>query len=451
MNRNPPNPEQVTSESTTDQLNMKALAPPFSGRLVFAGLTVFAAFVGLLAAWSIYAPISSAVIAPGVVSVDSYRKKIQHLEGGIIDEIKVKDGDQVRRGDVLIKLRDVAASAAFERLRAQYFEALAIAARSSAERDNLDQISFGTELTTSSDPASGSAIRGQTRVFESRRKLFQHSLSVIRQKIVQSREEIVGLQGQLASVLDQSAFFNDEVKDAKGLFERNLMAKTRYLELLRERAKLEGQKSELKSAIAQTKQKVLELELKITEMQGARISQSDQELREQQTLAYELSRKLIAARDVLLRTQIRSPIDGVIVNLRVHTRDGVIRAGQDVLEVVPSNDRLVVESRVKPEDIEEVRVGLKAHVLLTSLNRRDRRPIEGVLKSISADRLTDKVSGRPFYQVRVQMDPASIKAQGVTLLAGMGANVFIQTGERTPLQYIAAPIVRTFHRGLREN
>lgn len=421
---------------------------PFSGRTILFGFVAIAVSLTALSAWAFVAPIKSAVIAPGVVSVDSYRKKIQHLEGGIIKEITVRDGDHVERGQVVVKLSDVAASATVARLQAQFYEALSLTAQYTAERDGLDAIEFPRELTDAENSAARSAMQAQIRVFESKKQLLKHSLSVMKQKVLQSEEEVRGLTGQLEAIDTQLEHFAEELTAANELFEKKLAPKSGVLKLRREMAELKGSRSKIQASIAQTRQRILELELKSTELKAARIAQAVEKLREQRTKAYEISRLLIPAQDELQRTAIRAPIEGTVVNVQVHSRDGVVGTGETLMEIVPSRDQLVIEARLRPEDREEVSEGLDAYVQLTSMGRRDPRPIRGTLKSISADRLTQ--DNEPFYLVRVQLDPESAREQAVDVLAGMGADVFIQTGQRTAFQYLSAPIVRIMRRGLRE-
>jgi membrane fusion protein, type I secretion system len=428
----------------------KADAPFFTGGTAAALLTLFG-FVAVAAVWLISAPISSAVIAPGIVSVDTHRKLIQHLEGGIIDEIRVKNDDHVLPGQVLIKLRDVVAATSVARLRAQYAEALALIAQAAAERDGAREISFPEELRALNvGPAADAVLDTQTQAFHSRRELVEHTLSVLRQEILQSEERVVGLDGQLAAVREQINLFELEIADAEALFSSQLLRKSKLLSLRRERAQLQGKASELRAEIASTRQKILEFQLKSTELSATRITQAVETYRAQRHRAYELSRSLQAAEDVLRRTEIRSPIEGTVVNLQVHTTDGVVKPGQTVMEIVPSGDELVVEARILPAQREGIRVGLEAYIRLTSVSPRESQPIAGVLESVSADRLIDQRTGTPFYLVRVLLDKASIKAQRAELVAGMGADVFIQTGRRTPLQYLLEPIIRTLDRALKE-
>lgn len=421
---------------------------PFSGRTILFGFVAVVASLSAISAWAFVAPIKSAVIAPGVVSVDSYRKKIQHLEGGIIKEILVRDGDIVARGQVVVQLSDVTATATVERLQAQHYEALALTAQYIAERDGLDEIQFPKELIEAENAAARSAVQAQVRVFESKKQLLQHSLSVMKQKVLQSEEEVLGLTGQLKAIDTQLEHFAEELKASELLFEQKLIPHSRLLKLRREMAELEGERARIQAGIAQTRQRILELELESTELKAARIAQAVENLREQRTTAYEISKLLIPAKDQLQRTAIRAPIDGTVVNVQFHSRDGVVATGETLMEIVPSSDQLVVEARLRPEDREEVHEGLEAYVQLTSLGRRDPRPIRGTLAGISADRLTE--NDTPYYLIRIQLDPASVKEQAVDVLAGMGADVFVQTGHRTAFQYLTAPIVRIMQRGLRE-
>jgi membrane fusion protein, type I secretion system len=423
---------------------------PFSRRLIVIGFFNFGVFLAVLAAWSWLAPVKSAVIAPGLVSVDSYRKKIQHLEGGIIDQILVREGDLVKPGQLLVRMRDVAQAATVARLRAQYYEALAIAAQSAAERDGLEELSFPEELTSAEHPAAVAAMAAQKNVFDSQLHHFEHTLSAFRQKTLQTEEEVRGLRGLLSSLEKQLKHFDSEVGDAQHLFTKDLMAKSKLSKLMRESEESRGERSKVTGQIAQKQQQILELELKMTELRSARVATAVERLREHQAKIYEFSQLLVAAEDVMRRTKVRSPIEGTVVDVQVHTRDGVIAPGQTLMEVVPAGDRLIVEGRLRPEDREEVRAGLETYVQLTTQGRRDPRPLRGRLESISADRLVDKDQQQPYYRVRINLDPASVQQQGVEVLAGMGADVFIQTGERTPIQYMLSPVVRSLDRGLRE-
>lgn len=430
------------------------LAPlsPFSSWHIFAGLGLIGAFASVMAIWSSLAALGSAVVAPGLVSVETHRKAIQHLEGGIVGRILVKDGARVARGDVLVELRDVSTKSNVERLKSQFYEALASVARLGAERDGLKDIVFPDSLVTvaTEEPVARSAMAAQRKIFESRRDLGGQKLSVLDKRIDRLQEERTGLQRQLEALETQFTLNTQETNDAVALFEKQLIRKSRLTEIQRSRAQLEERRSSLQASLAQTEQQMSEFELRKSEYSSSILTSVVEDIRARQARAHELSRELVAAQDILQRTRILAPIDGTVVGLQIHSRDGVIAPGQTLMEIVPLSDKLVVDARVRPEDIEDVRTGLSAQIVLNTLTRRFSQPIGGHIAHVSADRLIDKLTGRPHYQVRVALDPASLQPGETKLLAGMSADVFIKTGDRTPLAYLTAPLVRTFHRGMRE-
>lgn len=428
-----------------------AVDPPFPLPLIAGGCAIMAVFVAVLTLWSRAAPIESAVVAPGVVSVDGHRKTIQHLEGGIVRRILVADGDRVTTGQPLIELSDVQPGATLNQIRSQLYEARATLARLTAERDGLDAIAFPRALLDDPDPAARSAVAGQRGVFVSRRQLLDDRLSILGQRVARSREEIAGLEGQVAASQTQRSLIGEELAEVVKLLDKGLVPRPRMLELQRRSAEIDGELAALRAAIARAEQSILATRLEMSELRATTKTSVVDQLRAEQSHIYELEQRVVAAEDVVRRTTVVSPINGIVVDLQVHTLDGVVGPGQRLLDVVPSSDELVVEASVDPADIDEVRAGMPAHVQLTSLNRRSRLPIEGQVVFVSADRLVDGQSGAAFYQARIQLDPASVEERGTALQAGMGAEVFIRTGERTPLDYLVAPIARMLNRGLRES
>ena len=426
--------------------------PPFSRWHILAGIGLIGTFTSAVAVWSSLAALGSAVVAPGLVSVETHRKAVQHLEGGIVGRILVKDGARVARGDVLVELRDVSTKSNVERLKSQFYEALASVARLSAERDGLREIVFQESLVTiaADEPVARSAMAAQRKIFESRRDLGDQKRSVLDKRADRLQEERTSLQRQLEALAAQFALNDQETKDATALFEKQLIRKSRLTEIQRSRAQLDERRSALQGSLAQAEQQIEEIELRKSELQSSTLTSVVEDIRARQARAHELSRELVAAQDILQRTRIRAPIDGTVVGLQIHSRDGVIAPGQTLMEIVPLSDNLVVDARVRPEDIEDVRTGLSAQVVLHTMTRRFNQPIAGNISHVSADRLIDKLTGRPHYHVRISLDPATLQPGETKLLAGMSADVFIRTGDRTPLAYLTAPLVRTFHRGMRE-
>jgi len=425
---------------------------PFGVGLVLGGLGIVVVAIGGIAAWLFLVPIEGAIVAPGVVSVDTNRKTIQHLEGGIVEAILVREGDQVRKGVVLIRLQNTLRLSVLNQLQAQYLDARAVEARLVAERDGEQQITFPRELLEiASDPAATAAMIGQRSIFESRRKLLSERLAVLGQRIASLKDEIYGLNGQIRSSEKQTSLIDEELVGVLKLFEKKLIGKPRLLALQRRKAEIEGTVSALLAMIARANQGIQEARLRMAELQSSTVNEVVEQLRNERARAYETVQKLAAAKDVLRRTEIRSPIDGIVVNLDVHTLGGVIAAGQPLLDIVPINEKLVVNASIDPLDIEQVRAGLPAYVLLTAFNRRIYSPLDGKVLTVSADRLIESKSGLPYYLARIELQTDTPQFKKMTLQPGMTAEVMIRTGARTPLEYILAPITRNMGRAMREN
>jgi HlyD family type I secretion membrane fusion protein len=429
-----------------------AAGPPFGVGLTLLGFTVILFFGGSIAAWSVIAPLESAVVAPGIVSVDSNVRTVQHLEGGIIESILVREGDAVEAGEVLIRLQDTLPASERNEVLGQYWEARATQARLEAERDGLDEMTIPTDLRDRmlGDRALAGAIEGQISIFENRRALLDERLTILERTRSALESEIEGLEGQIASAARRLDLVEEELADASALFEQQLTIKSRVLALEGTKAELEGMISESRAGIGTAEQRIQEAELRMTELRAAMDTEVVEQLRETRARAYELSQRLTAAEDRVGRTEIRSPIAGVVVGLDVHTAGGVISAGQPLLDVVPINDKLVIQATVNPLDIDQVEVGLPATVWLSAVNRRTQSAIEGEVRTVSADRLTDPQTGTDYYLARVELDMEDVERSAIPLQPGMSAEVMIRTGARTALDYIAAPLARSFSRAMRE-
>lgn len=439
-----------------DQIDQRTGLPhnaerPFGAALVLKGFAIIGIFLCGLAAWSFLAPIESAVVAPGVVSVDTNRKSVQHLEGGIVKAIEVREGDRVKAGQVLIRLQDTVGVSVFNQLQAQYIEARAITARLLAERDGRSEIVFPDELLAkAANEATRTAIAGQRSIFDSRRKLHAEKLAILDQRIAVFEEEIVGLKGQVKASKKQITLIEEEIAGVADLLAKKLIPKPRLLALKRRKAEIEGAISEYHASIARANEGIHESRLRMVELQALAVTEVVEQLRAVTARTYDLGQQLAAAEDVLSRTVIRSPIDGIVVGLEVYTLGGVVAAGQRLLDIVPSHEKLVVQASINPRDIDQVRVGLPAHVKLTALNRRSQTPIEGEVNTVSADRLTDPQTGSAYYLARIELRANSLGLMDVALQPGMSADVMIRTGARTPVEYLMAPISRYLGKALRE-
>lgn len=425
---------------------------PFPLGVVIAGFVVLFFFLAIFGVWLSIAPIGGAVISPGIVRVASYRKTVQHLEGGIVDAILVEDGDRVTQGQLLIQLSNVHPAAQLAQLEGQYLEAKAVIARLLAEHDGAVEIDFPDELSSRAEDLPVQAImKGQKSIFESRRALLNDQRSVLQQKIAQGQEEIKGLEGQIKAGNTRRYLLLDELTQVEQLFREKLTPRMRVLAVRQGVAELEGKLSEYHAEIAKIEQGMLEMRLEISKMQAAEIAQVTEQLRAEGAKLFDLSQSIVAARDVLRRTKVTAPIDGIVVNLQVHTINGVIAAGQPVLDIVPTEEEPIIEAFIDPADIDEVRAGLPADIQLTSFSRRSRIPIKGLVADVSADRLSDPQTGKPYYRARIELASTATKVEKANLVTGMGADVFIRTSARTPLDYILTPIVDSLQHGLRES
>lgn len=429
-----------------------SVGPPFGAGLTLLGFTIILFFCGSFAAWSLMAPLESAVVAPGVVRVASNVRTIQHLEGGIVESILVSEGDSVEAGQVLIRLQSTLRASELKEILGQYFEARATQARLEAERDGLDEVVVPPDLREKmlGDQALAAAIAGQIAIFENRRALLDERVTILERTRAGLASEIEGLEGQIASAERRLSLVEEELRDAMSLYEQQLTVKPRILALEREKAELEGSISESRAAIATASQKVQEAELRVAELRAEMATEVVQQLRETRARAYELSQRLTAAEDRMGRTEIRSPIAGTIVGLKVHTIGGVIAAGQPLLDVVPANDKLMIHAMVNPLDIDQIKVGLPASVWLSAVNRRAQSALQGTVRMVSADRLVDPQTGKDYYLAQVELDMEEVERSAVPLQQGMNTEVMIRTGARTALDYLAAPLTRGLNRAMRE-
>lgn len=449
---NPDDSIENTATSVDDTQVKDQVQRPFPRLLILVGLLLVILFLSSFTAWSMLAPIESAVVSPGIVSVASHRKQIQHLEGGIVDAILVQDGDRVVEGQLLVKLRDVQPSAELRQLERQYIEVQAVVARLLAEQEDSEEITFPEDLLArAKDRSVDSVMTGQKNIFQSRQMLIEDKHSVLKHKIAQVEEQINGLSGQLKAKNRQRKYIFQELSTVDEAVAKKLLPKAQALKLLQRLAGTEGDLSTYQAEMARLKLSILEMRLQMSEARAQQIAEITEQLRSQRARLFDLSQKIITTQDVLHRTKITSSIDGIVVNLQIHTLDGVIAAGQPLLEIVPINDDLIVNAFIAPEDIEEVRAGMTADVRLTSFSRRQRVSLEGVVSYLSADRLSDPETGNEYYQARIKLAPDISASAKTYLVAGMGAEVFIRTGSRTPLDYLLSPITKSLQRGFKEH
>lgn len=436
---------------------MRAAEPipdsPKIGVPLLAAAIIIGAFFGIFLLWSLYAPLESAAIAFGEVGSEGKQRVIKHLEGGIVDDILVKDGDRVSAGQVLIELDRTQALANVGIITSRYHAALALQARLLAERDLLDAIVFPDVLLAADEENIQAILAAQENIFRARRDALQKNREILTQRVAQSESEITGLEGAVKSQDEQLSLANQEVAAYKELEDKGMSAgKTRMLAVQKDYARVEGERSQNIAAIARSKKNIGEIQLRISTLEAEYLNEVVESLRDVQSELYDLDEKLGAARDVLRRATITAPIAGTVVGLQIHTRGGVVGPGEVLLGIVPADERLVIEARIDPKDIDVVRPGLPAHVNLSAYSSRTHSPLEAEVARVSADRFTDERTGEAYYKVEVVLTQAVDESlDGETLYPGMQAEVMIVTGLRTPMDYLLEPLVSSINRAFREN
>lgn len=425
-------------------------------RLELTGYALLALLFGGAGVWASTAHIAGAVIAPGSVVVRSNVKKVQHPTGGVVAEIDVHDGDHVKAGQVVVRLDATVARATVGVVQVQLDELRARLARLMAERDDADHVTFPADLEArDGDAQIAGTLAGERKLFESRRLAKTGQRSQLEERVAQSNQEIRGLEAQQTAKEQEISLIDTELKGVNELWDRNLVAITRLMQLRRDRARLSGEQGQYVAEIARAKGKISETELQIIQLDKDFTTDVLKDLRDAQGKIAELTERLVAAQDQLKRVDIVAPQDGVVDQMTVHTVGGVIEKGEVLMQIVPRGDELIVEAKVEPRDIDQVKLGADAVVRIQAGEERVNPDMTGKVILVSADLSHDKAASglaeRSYYMIRVSLPPDELaRLNGLKLLPGMQAEVFIQTYARTPLQYIIKPLRDQMTRVFRE-
>jgi HlyD family secretion protein len=411
-------------------------------RSVLIGAVASALLVFGVGGMSVFTRLTGAVIAEGTLVVDSNVKKIQHSTGGIVAQILVRDGDKVHTGDILVKLDDTQTKANLAIITKSQDELAAKEARDLAERDDKDSVHFPQGLLDRiDDPQVAEAVTGERRLFEIRKNAREGQKAQLTERIAQLSEQITGLDTQQASRTSQIDWINKELEGVRGLWDKKLVAYTRLTSLEREGSRLDGERGQLISQIAETKGKIAETRLQIIQVDQDMRSEIGKDLADIRAKQVELSEKRIAAQDQMNRIDIRAPLDGVVHQLSVHTVGGVINTGEQIMLVVPENEALIVETRVSPQDIDQIWVDQHATLKFTTFNQRTTPELNGNVILRSADITQDPKTNASYYTVRISVpDDELKKLAGLKLMAGMPVEAFITTSERSMASYLVRPL-----------
>jgi len=406
------------------------------------------AFVG----WAAFAPLSHGVVGQGVLVADSKRKTIQHLEGGIIQSIQVRDGSLVEKNQVLIELDPMQSRAQFELVRTRYLTSLAVLNRLNSEREGLGAIRFSDELFSSEGNDLKTIVRTQEKLFADRQHQFLGQISLLEQRALQLEEQVEGLTFELAAREKERSLMDEELLRVEELQKKRLVDLPRVLSLQREQARVSGEIGRTKADIAAAKVAIGEARMEILQLQKTKNQDISEQLEAVQEQVHELERQMQAAKDVLDRTIIRAPENGTVFGLNIYTIGGVIPPGTPIMQIVPVDDRLIIEAKIKTNQIDEVRKGLSVRVRFSAFRQRTTPMVEGNVEEISADAVNDERTAQSYYIVKVGVpDSEMVKLQGLEIVPGMPAEVLIKGGERTAMEYFFDPLTIMLQRSLREN
>jgi len=419
---------------------------------LIVGLAVVVILAGGLGGWASTAQISGALIAPGSVVVESNVKKVQHPTGGVVGEVRARDGDVVKTGDVVVRLDDTVTKASLAIVTKNLDGLWARAARLEAEQRGLDNIVFpSTLLSRAEDPDVKAVIASETKLFEVRVNGRAGQKAQLRERVTQLNEEIAGLTAQEKAKDKETALVEKELVGVRSLYEQHLVQISRLTVLERDAARLAGERAQYIAARAQAKGKITETELQIIQVDKDMVSEVSKDLRETNDKIGEFVERKVTAEDQLRRVDIRAPQDGMVLQSTVHTVGGVITAGDAIMMIVPQADDLQVEAKVNPQDIDKLQIGQKTLLRLSAFNQRTTPELNGVVTRVSPDVTTDQRTGQSYYTIRVSLPVEEVARLGdVKLIPGMPVEAFVQTGDRTMLSYLIKPLSDQLMRTFRE-
>lgn len=419
--------------------------------LALVVLLIFVIFFGV---WGAFAPLSSAVAAIGQVSVSGNRKTIQHLEGGIVEKILVKDGDKVKQGQLLVQLDKIRFQSELEVVSAQLRESLAREARLIAERDDAPDIAFPAELRDAEDVISRDMMDSQRSEFSARKKLLDDGEIVSTQRIEQLRNQIDGIDAIVASREDLLVSYIEEIGEWENLYEQQLVDKIRLRDMMREKVRLEGEIANYGAEVAKINVQISEIESQMIVNRQDFLRNVLAELSETQRRVAELRARFASLNDSLERSEIRSPVDGTVLNLQVHTLGAVISPGSPIIDIVPADEKLIIEGKVATHEVNYIHNGMQAEVRFAGFAHvRSLKAVDGEVYEVSADALRDTLTQLPYYAVKIRLTENGAKElerNHLEIKPGMPADAMIVTGERTLLEYLVQPFENLFIKGFRE-
>ncbi|UYF98769.1 HlyD family type I secretion periplasmic adaptor subunit [Halomonas sp. GD1P12] len=403
--------------------------------------------------WSVTASLAIAVVAPGSVSIESFKRTVQHLEGGIVREILVDDGDTVEAGDTLVVLSDTQARSQLEIARSQFLINRAMEARLLAEQEGADTMQIPEDIQDADNPRVQQVIAVQQSLFAARKQSLESTLQSLDEQIVQMQEQIEGLRERSSVNTRRISSLRSEADDFRSLYREGLGDNQRLRELERQVLQYEGENAEFQANIAQLRSQISENRMQREIQQQEFQKEVGEQLRQAQAQIAQAEEQIISLGDQVERTVVTAPVSGTVVGRQIHTVGAVIRPGDAIMDIVPNNDGFVVEARIPTRDIDNIYIGQFAEIRFSAFNQRLTDEIDGEVIYVSADSFEDEATGQRYYRARVRVTEAGHEqmSEQMQLLSGMPAEVMLRTGERTFASYIAKPVTDMLARAMQED
>jgi HlyD family secretion protein len=429
-------------------------APTWSGILpLVTGIIALFILVGGLGVWLVRTEISGAVVASGMVQVESNRQVIEHLDGGMVGEILVKDGDIVEAGDVLIRLDGQRVKSELTIVQGQLQEIMARQARLRAERDNTDEVEADKELLSlaAGSPEIRQIIKGEEALFDARRAALNQEADLLAEQNRQITNRIKGIEAQLQALRTQRDLLGQQLTDQQALLKEQLTQRSQVVELQRQEADFLGQIGRLESEIAELRGQAASNRIELLQLRTRRQEEAATDLRDMQYRQVELLEKRSSLLETISRLDVRAPVGGVIYNTQVFAVQSVAQPGEPLMYIIPQDQPLVVSSQINGINIDEVYVGQEAILRFSSFDQRDTPEVKGQISRISADVIKDEATGLNYYSAEILPYQEAIISLGDQILVpGMPVEVFIKTSDRTAFEYLTQPLMNFFNRSFRE-
>ena len=425
--------------------------PTATGKAALASYVTIGVFVAAFGFWAATVPLEGAAVASGVVAAAGKNFEIQHLEGGIVDKILVQEGDRVTAGQELYHLDPTVPNAQLNRMTNSATSLKARLARLQAERDGLKEITFDSALLADKSPETLDIVSEQTSEFQNSFKRYDAELNILAQRLEALEESINGLSAQKGAAETQLTIIDEEIVRKKKLLDKGLTDRSQFTALMRNQAELLGQIGSATAGIASAKSQIVEARQQLERASSARVETASKDLTETRRQLADVSEQVIAAKSVLDRVIVRSPSNGIVVKLNVNSAGRVVRPGEPLLELLPTNSNLIVEARLDTREVDAITIGQSARLRFVALNARSTPEVAGEVIFISPDRLIDEATRQPYYSVRLRITdklPDGIKSE--QFYPGTPVEAFISTGSRTFFEYLVKPVQDSFSKAFNE-